>query len=202
MTKVYLQSEMVQLHCKHRRANTKLFVDDTSMQTTGQTYEEIASVLRPAVVDFAKAARNLKLPLSPKAVICASKFKFAAELSNELSRYGIKFVVAKATRDLGITHSAATTRPKEQLRARLAKAKKRILKVSRIARISRKARKLFSGSAFSAATWGHQGSALTEHQILTLERDALASSGIKAAGRCRTIALAVCYGVLGTLVRG
>ncbi len=34
--------------------------------------------------------------------------------------------------------------------------------------------------------------------MLGLERDALASTGISPAGRCRTLALAVSFGVLGT----
>lgn len=57
---------------------------------------------------------------------------------------------------------------------------------------------MFSGSAYSAATWGHQASAVSDHQVLQLEKSALACTGIKPAGRCRAIALAVAFGVLGS----
>ena len=60
------------------------------------------------------------------------------------------------------------------------------------------AKKLFSGSSFSSQTWGHPASGLGDSQMLALERDALACSGIKAEGRCRTLALVVSYGVLAT----
>ena len=68
----------------------------------------------------------------------------------------------------------------------------------RLARICRAARKLYSGSAFSAATWGHQSCGLSDSTVLPLERNALSSTGIKPEARCRTIALAVSFGVLGT----
>ena len=77
-------------------------------------------------------------------------------------------------------------------------AKKRILKISKIAKLNRKARKLFTGSGFTTSTWGHQGSGISESRMKNLESDALACSGIKPAGRCRTMALAITYGILGT----
>ena len=49
-------------------------------------------------------------------------------------------------------------------------------------------------------TWGHQAVGLSNFQVLNLERRALACSGIKAAGRCRTIGVVVAYGLLGTPV--
>ena len=60
--------------------------------------------------------------------------------------------------------------------------------ITRLATINRKARKLFTGSAFAMATWGHQASAISEAKMLGLEREALACSGINPAGRCRTVA--------------
>ena len=77
---------------------------------------EIADILGSEVCDFAEAAVELKLPLSSKAVICASKFMVAINLTAELNKQGIKFIAARRTRDLGITHSAAASRPKQQLK--------------------------------------------------------------------------------------
>ena len=102
-------------------------------------------------------------------------------------------------RDLGVTYAAATKRPVKQLSARLSKTRKfRIKKISRLASVSRNARKLFTGSAYAAATWGHQATALSDSQVIALERDALNCAGIKTSGRCRTMGLLVAYGKLGT----
>ena len=57
---------------------------------------------------------------------------------------------------------------------------------------------MFTGSAISVATWGHQACGIAEARIIQLERDALACSGIKPAGRCRLFGLLITYGVLGT----
>ena len=78
------------------------------------------------------------------------------------------------------------------------KTKFRKEKTAQIGRISRLARRLYSGSVFSASTWGHPACGVSETQIHQLENDALAAAGITSAGRCRPIALAVAYGVLGT----
>jgi len=98
---------------------------------------------------------------------------------------------------LGITHAAAANRPPKLFNSRFNKAKTRMLRISRLARVSKHSRKLFYGSGFSAQTWGHQACAFSPSQLLSLERSALACAGIKAEGRCRTVALATAYAVLG-----
>ncbi len=59
------------------------------------------------------------------------------------------------------------------------------------------ARKLFQGAAYSAATWGHQGSGCPEHMLLKLEVDAAKATGITPQGRCRFMSLCVAYGPRG-----
>lgn len=68
--------------------------------------------------------------------------------------------------------------------------------MSKLVLVSRKARKLFTVSASSAATRGHQASAASDVEMLQLERASLTCTGIKPSGRCRVIALAVAFGVL------
>ena len=70
--------------------------------------------------------------------------------------------------------------------------------ISELAIVSRRAKKLFTGSAFSAGTWGHQASAASALRVLQLERASLTCTSIKPYGRCRAIALAIACGVLGT----
>ncbi len=57
---------------------------------------------------------------------------------------------------------------------------------------------MYNGSAYSASTWGHQAAAISELQIIQLEREALACTGIKPSGRCRAIALLVAFGLNAT----
>ena len=59
------------------------------------------------------------------------------------------------------------------------------------------ARKLFQGSAYASATWGHQGSGCPEHMLLELEVDAAKATGITPQGRCRFTSVCVAYGPRG-----
>jgi len=197
-TKVYLQRGMVKLCNKHPLANTELFVDDTTMNAVGVTNDDVLNALVPAMISFQEIVKQLRLRLSPKASIVTSNNKLTFALIKELKAYGLNFLNVKHARDLGITQAAGARRPKELLHDRLNKSKSRIMKISKIAKISKKSRKLFSGSAFAVATWGHQAAGIAESRIVQLERDALACSGIKPSGRCRTFALLSTYGVLGT----
>lgn len=70
-------------------------------------------------------------------------------------------------------------------------------KINKIAKQSRKARVLFSGSAFSANTWGHQPVALPLSVFSSLELNAGKATGILNAGRCRFAALVVAFGPRG-----
>ena len=197
-TRIYGLKQFITLSKNNPKANTELFVDDTSMHAAAETKLEVQSILLKAMRDFKTLVQKLKLRLSPKAAIVASSNILACKLNNKLTAYGLKFVLAHHSRDLGITTTAGKTRPKHIQKDRQQKSRNRIFKVSQLAKISRSARKLYTGSGFSVSTWGHQACAVSQGEMHALETDALACSGIKTAGRCRTIALAVAYGVLGT----
>ena len=126
------------------------------------------------------------------------------------------YQVAATTRDVGVTYGetkfrkpsgiicpstyhAKPVRSKTNLvRQRFDKRKQRMDRIRKVAQVTRHARKLFSGSGFSSSTWGHPVSPLSESMIVQLERDALASTGIKPHGRCRAMALVVAFGLQGT----
>ena len=122
----------------------------------------------------------------------------ALALQKELSFYGMHFIVKNHARDLGISHTAAARRPSQLFRNRFLKRKTRVSKVIKLAKISKRCRKLFTGSVYSSATWGHQASGISDSSILELDREALACSGINPAGRCRTMGLIAAYGLQGT----
>ena len=189
-------------------------VDDTSFQAVASDIGKVEDVLVPCVLQFAKMVAKLKLKLSPKAKIVASKFSQALRVAQGLFKYGVTFRAVKNARDLGITYGGAKNNnvrsvarfpPKRnksgqtELDKRLLRVRSRTAKISKIAQVSRNARKLFSGSAFASGTWGHQASGLSVSQTLALERQAVAAAGFPAKGRCRTTSLVIAYGVQGTV---
>ena len=198
ITKSYGQRNFVELVEDHPDANPELFVDDTSLHASGDSYQHIRDTLVPAMCKFKRMVRILKNKLSPKAAIVASNMALAKMLKNELAQVGLKFDLAAHSRDLGISTTAGASRPNQLSKARMIKSKYRIKKISNIARLHRGARKLFSGSGFTMATWGHQASGLSELEIKALEADALSCSAIRTPGRCATISLLLAYGQQGT----
>ena len=119
-------------------------------------------------------------------------------LNRLLAKERITYNQAKSTRDLGISYTAAASRPCEIFRSRLIKTRKRIAKTKQIANISRMAKKLYTGSCFSASTWGHQAAGVTPNEMIAIERNALACSGVSPIGRCRLVSLSVIYDPGGT----
>ena len=81
------------------------------MQSIGYDNEEVLDKLVPAVVMFAESVARLKLKLSPKAVVTASTHKLALILQKELETYGLTFRVDQKARDVGVTHTAASSKP-------------------------------------------------------------------------------------------
>jgi hypothetical protein len=199
-TRNYLYRSLTQVVDMYPEANLSLFVDGTAMQAYGYTCNEVCHALVPAEVSFARKVRKLRLSLSPKAALSSSSPALQKLLARELSSYGLKFIQKKAARDLGISSSSGKCRAPEIINQRFSNSTNRIHRISKLAKISKKARVLFSGSAYSANTFGHQSCGLSDMQTRTLERDALACSGIPRAGRCKTFALAVAYGLLGSPV--
>lgn len=57
---------------------------------------------------------------------------------------------------------------------------------------------MVQGSGFAVSTWGHQAIAISELRLRSLETDALACTGTKPGGRCRTTAFMVAYGLQGS----
>ena len=168
------------------------------MHSSADTALLVRQNLLPAMAFFKRIVTQMKLKLSPKAALVTSSKHLDRTLHRELANIGLKFVLSRHARDLGITMSGGKARPCNLQLKRQNKSKIRIDKTRLIAKISFKARKLFTGSGFASSTWGHQASGLAESKISELESDALACSGIKAAGRCKTIALIVAFGVQGT----
>ena len=69
---------------KHPKANSKRFIDDTSMFAAALEQGDVLDILIPAMIDFQRRVHNLKLKLSPKAVIVTNKTKFTQWIINEL----------------------------------------------------------------------------------------------------------------------
>ena len=198
LTQAYMMRGMKRICDKHSEANPELFVDDSSMHAAADSWEGILNNLVPAMLTFKDVVAILKLKLSPKAAITASDVKLLKFIIQELKTYDLFFEEGKHARDLGVSNTAGNSRPFHLVNSRFDKTKPRKQKIVKLARVCRLARKLFTGSAFTASVWGHQASGLTDDQIKTLERDATASTGIKPRGRCRQSALLICFGPNGS----
>ena len=175
-TRVYALRRFIKLVEDHKKANPELFVDDTSLHATAETYKEVEDILVNAMKQFQTLVNELNLRLSPKAAIVTSCQKLSVRLNAKLAKYGLKFVVAKHSRDLGITTTAGKSRPKQIHKQRLTKSFNRVSKTSKISKISRSARKLYQGSGYAVSSWGHQACAVSESDVRSMESDALALS--------------------------
>ena len=68
---------MTQIDSMYPEADTKLFVDDTSMYGTAPAIVETLEKIVPAAVSFLRAVAKLKLLLSSNAFLVATAAKFA-----------------------------------------------------------------------------------------------------------------------------
>ena len=200
LTRVYLKRAIAHIDKRYPEANTKVFVDDTCMQSCSKGFDKTLQKVVPAVSMFGDKAKLLNLKLSPKATTTASSNKLAKQFKKEMyQEYKMTFQIDESSRDVGVTHTAAKIRAKKIIKTRFNKRSNKINRIEKVAKICKSAgRKLFSGSAFASSTWGHEASGLAHSEILMLERDALKATGTKSAGRCKTTALICAYGVLGT----
>ena len=198
LTRVCVKRALTILYNTYPESNPEVLVDDACMHAYSDTFDGALEMVIPSAVKFNDLVREMKLTLSPKACVAASSDKLAHVLKGELSTYNTVFQVDQEARDVGVTFAAGIERPYTLVKHRFVKARSRNTRIEHIARHSRFARKLFSGSAFSASTWGHQGTSISNSMMVELERRALAATGIKPAGRCRAISLIVAYGVQGT----
>ena len=118
LTRVYLKPSITRIHNRYKEANTSVLVDDTSMQSVGSEYNEVLDKIVPAVVLFGEEAAKLKLPLSDKAGVAASSVKLACILQKELATYDMQFKVDQESRDVGVTHTAASAKPNKLVKSR------------------------------------------------------------------------------------
>ena len=175
LTRTLLLNLMKELTAKFPDAPPRVHVDDTSMMSVGNSTSTVQDKLVPCVLRFAKGVASLRLTLSQKGVICSSDNKLSHRLQKELADHKIQYKTSSNARDLGIAYTSAKTNPNQLLVVRLRSVRKRILKISNVARIHRKARVLFSGSAYSAATYGHAACGVPSSQLLQLERQTAAA---------------------------
>ena len=153
-----------------KTVKTSIFVDDTTMQTIGPSWGVLEPKMVEAIVFFASKVHQINLKLSDKAHIVCSNKKCAATIVHNLKTVGLHFNNSRSARDLGITYTAALTKPSQLLLNRLKKAKPRVTKIKQLAKISKKSRNLFKASAYPAATWGHPSCGITPTNMTKLER--------------------------------
>ena len=183
---------------KHPDVNTSCYVDDTPQITKASNSIKVVENLLDAMLDFFHLAKSLKLSLSPKGVVVSSDLQTNNRLCRALKQAGLEYEAESgAVRDLGVGYAAHRPKAKKDLmKKRKLTAAPVIAKTRAIANINRGGRKLYTASAFSQTTFGHQASGFSDPEILELERQAANCTGINA-GRCRYSTLCIAYGPKG-----
>ena len=211
MTRALVMQSYTELIDKHRDVTLSVHVDDTPGYAEANTKEEVFKALTKFGESFAKVANTLKLPLSGKAGVVSSSFKFSKILVHRMNEYGITCTPYRVFRDLGVRFTTSyfrtqinrvrrSKRRKQHrsiLKARMHKSQPRITRTKSLAQTFKIARKLYSGSGFSASTWGHQATGFTKSELIQIERQAADCTGVHPHGRCRFITLCVCCGPRG-----
>lgn len=165
-TKSLTQRLLTQIHEEQPKANLGVHVDDTSMMSFGIHNDDVVDPLINSMDIFQKMVRKLDLKLSPKAAVTASNPTIVNLLSSELGKMGLVFKTPSCARDLGIDYNSGKMRQSRSFLKRFRKASNKFTKIKSLASISRGSRNLFTGSAFSSSTWGHQASALSDSHII------------------------------------
>ena len=148
MTGSYLYRSVSRVDNDHPDANTRLFVDDTSMFAEGDSCYEVVDKLVPALASFKRIVDNLKLKLSPKASITASSSKLLDIQVKECKNIGVAFERSTDARDLGVSNTAGRSRPGSTVKSRFQKSRATKIKNSELAKVRRASRKPYSGYYF------------------------------------------------------
>ncbi len=97
----------------------RVHVDDTSFIASAESFDGVLEKLVNAEDLYAKKVARLNLRLSPKRAAVASHHKLTMQLTKEIKQFGVKLVVAKHTRDVGVTFTAAAGKHSKLLSSRL-----------------------------------------------------------------------------------
>ena len=111
--------------------------------------------------------------------------------SSLIRAIGIAIVLAQA--GMHVPCSEFIYKPYKDIYTRILEFKCRSKVIVSLAEISRCARKLFSGSCFPAAAWGHQASGIDAKQVEEIKIMGAQCTGLPG-GRCRYITNCICNG--------
>ncbi len=199
LTRCLLRDDVEDIIYHNQGGTINTYIDDIPITLSDRSKLRFKRNIINIAKMYSVKCKGLLLLLSPKSVICTSDFKMSVEIAKILRRKGIHYQPQRDVRDLGITFTAGLKHKtcNKIIRHRFIKTTKRSNKIGRIAKITKRSRVLFSGSQYSANTWGHQVVHFTQAQIDSIEKRAALATGIHEAGRCRSLALIISYGPRG-----
>ena len=175
-------------------ARTTTFVDDVAQVAIG-SYKSVLQSIVDAGLAFCYGMRSIKLTISPKSVVVSSSPKMSRTISQLINRHArVSIAVKSHARDLGVLNNPTGKRVTGLQKDRLAKAKKRLTKVSKLAKSVRKASVLAYTGALPQALWGSVSLGLAPSALKSLVARTAAATGISAAGRCPATAIALAMG--------
>ena len=171
------------------------FVDDVAQIASGSRKQVMDTTARAAIA-FCAGVRSIHLKVSDKTVIVSSDPRISAVVSKVVKRYSnFSMRVAGAARDLGVLNNPQRRRNTSLQSSRLAKGAARFARISPLARTVRAARRLSSTGALPQAVWGASTLGMSPSVLSALVRQVAAATGIQAAGRCASTAIALTMGV-------
>ena len=192
--KAFMLKDMEGVAERHPGVELAMYVDDAGQHATGSRFAVVRKVAG-AALDFAHSVVKLRLELSgSKSVVVSSSRVVAHGIAARLSAAGVEVKVAHASRDLGLLLNPGHRRRTTLLRARLVKAKGKMLRIAGLAQLSRGARRLAVAGGLAVGTWGQAALGMAPTQTDRLRSDLAAAAGISASPRCRTTTIALAYG--------
>ena len=128
-------------------------VDDLATQLSGDA-RHIVGTMKEIAIFIDKSFRKLKLKVSPKTCVVASKPQAARRLCSLMESRGIPSTCALATRDRGIDAAAGMRRRVAIMRQRIVKGGRRLLRLKVIKRYNKKAKNLYRTNIWPSSTFG------------------------------------------------
>ena len=170
------------------------FVDDVAQSSRG-SMRTVADASIRAALAFCQGMRQLSLIISDKSVVVSTQPRLARALAHHVFlRTGVTVKVAACARDLGVLNNPTGRRNTSLQGNRLAKSKARLARIAPLAKAVRAARNLVTTGAFPQALWGAASMGLAPSALAKLKSQSAAATGINAAGRCASTAIALAFG--------
>ena len=172
------------------------FVDDVAQISIGKLKPVLHSAVA-AALRFVSGMKTLRLKVSSKSVVVSTSERVTTIIAKLVHKYAkVNVRTDNAARDLGVLNNPGSKRVRDTSLQynRLQKAGRRLGRIAPLARSVRAARTLARTGALPQAVWGATVLGLSPTALSRLRTQFAAATGVQAAGRCATTAIALAVG--------